>query len=393
MKILHLVTLVSRDGAYGGPLRVALNQASELRARGHDVHLAAAWRGEWPPPQAVEKVPAHLFKARSLVPAKGFSGLVSPGLVRWLSRHVSGYDVVHVHAGRDLVSLGSLAVARLRTRPYVTQTHGMVQPDSRVPTRVIDLVLARRLLRSARTRFVLTEAEEIGLAEVLGGAASLERLVNGVPEVGARPASASREVLFCARMQQRKRPVSFVEVADRLHQRGVLATFALVGPDEGELAAVQHSITDRGLSSIVRYEGALDYGEVLARMSRTGVYVLPSVHEPFPMSLLEALSLGVPSVCTDTCGVAAVLRDAGAAIVTDGSIEAMANAVESILENSSVRSALSSSARQVVHEQFSMRAVGDQLELAYRAAANGPPAATARSGRRRALPGLTSPKL
>lgn len=368
MRILHLVTLVSRDGAYGGPLRVALNQATELRRRGHDVHLAAGWRGEGPAPQFLEGVPAHLFKTRSLVRSRGLSGLVSPGLIRWLRRDISRFDVVHVHAGRDLISVASLALASLMARPYVTQTHGMVQPDRRVLTRLLDLVLVRRLLRSARRRFVLTDVEEAGLANVLGESASFERLLNGVPEVESRAPAESREVLFCARLQQRKRPLAFVQVADLLHRRGVVADFALVGPDEGELAAVEQSIAERGLGSTVHYEGALDYGEVLGRMRTTGVYVLPSVQEPFPMSLLEALSLGVPSVCTDTCGVAEVLRDAGAAIVTDGSVEAMADAVEVILADSSLRMSLSTAAQRVVHEQFGMRAVADQLELAYRTA-------------------------
>ena len=45
MRILHVVTLVSPDGAFGGPVRVAENLARELRRRGHDVTVAAAASG------------------------------------------------------------------------------------------------------------------------------------------------------------------------------------------------------------------------------------------------------------------------------------------------------------------------------------------------------------
>src|SRR4029450_11626111 len=86
-----------------------------------------------------------------------------------------------------------------------------------------------------------------------------------------------------------------------------------------------------------------------------------------PMSLLEALALGLPSVCTDSCGISRPLRDYGAAIVTDGSVAAMADAVQAILEGPALRSELSRNARKVVAEIFSMEAVGTRREQTYRA--------------------------
>jgi glycosyltransferase involved in cell wall biosynthesis len=85
------------------------------------------------------------------------------------------------------------------------------------------------------------------------------------------------------------------------------------------------------------------------------------------MSLLEGLALGLPSVCTDTCDISKPLRDHGAAIITDGSIAAMASAVQAILEDPDLRSELTRNARKVVAELFSMEAVGNRLERTYRA--------------------------
>jgi glycosyltransferase involved in cell wall biosynthesis len=369
VRILQLVTLVSPDGAFGGPIRVALNQAAELRRRGHDVHLAAGWRGQGSPPSTLDGTPARLFRAFQLIRPMGFSGMVSPQLVLWLLRNIEHYDVIHVHAGRDLISTASLALAWVRRRPYLTQTHGMVQPDPRLRARIMDAAAVRHLLRHARTRFVLTQHEECGLQEVLRSPMACERLPNGVPEQAdlLDVAQGGHEVLFCARLHERKRPVAFVEMAAELVRRGLAATFAIVGPDDGELAAVRESISHQGLEQVVRYEGALDYHAVLARMRHADVYVLPSVHEPFPMSLLEALVLGLPSVCTDTCDISEPLRDRGAAIVTDGSVAAMADAVQAILGSPDLRSELSRNARKAVAELFSMEAVGSRLERTYSA--------------------------
>ena len=293
--------------------------------------------------------------------------MVSPGLALWLLRNIGDYDVVHVHPGRDLISTTSLALAWVRRRPYVTQTHGMVQPDERLRARIMDAAAVRMLIKAAGTRFVLTQHEEDGLQEVLGSSMTCERLPNGVPEQTDLPNAArgGREVLFCARLHKRKRPVAFVEMAAELVRRGLAATFAIVGPDDGELTAVRESISHQGLEELLRYEGALDYHAVLTRMRQADVYVLPSVHEPFPMSLLEALALGLPSVCTDTCDIAAPLRDYGAAIVTDGSVNALADAVQAIFTDNGLRSELSRNARKVVAELFSMDAVANRLERTY----------------------------
>jgi hypothetical protein len=50
MRVLQVVALISPDGSYGGPARVALNQSAELVKRGHEVTLAAATRGFRVPP-------------------------------------------------------------------------------------------------------------------------------------------------------------------------------------------------------------------------------------------------------------------------------------------------------------------------------------------------------
>ena len=366
MRILHLVTLLGTDGAFGGPARVALNQAAELRRRGHDVQVAAGWRGGRSRPHSINDVPMHLFPTIQLIPPLGFSGMVSPKLNWWLLKNVAKYDVLHIHAGRDLISMASLAVAWCKRRPYVIQSHGMIQPDPRLIARLLDLLATRRFIKGAKKRFVLTQREQDGLAKVLDFPIEFERLPNGVPHPPTTGMAVRKnEVLFCARLQRRKRPVAFVEMAGEVLRRGIEASFAMVGPDDGELSNVLRTIQNLGLASVVRYEGALNYEAVLNRMSQSGIFVLPSVDEPFPMSLLEALSLGIPSVCTDTCDIAPVLRRTRSAIVASGSVEAMACAVIEILTDDSLRRKLANNARQLVSEHFGMNVVGSRLEQSY----------------------------
>ncbi|CAL9438093.1 D-inositol-3-phosphate glycosyltransferase [Streptomyces sp. enrichment culture] len=365
LRVLHAVTLHSPTGAFGGPVRVALNLAHGLRERGHDPRLLALADGFGPvPPTQVEGVPARLYPARRLLPL-GFSGIASPALLARAGRLVRGADVVHVHLARDLVTL-PVALAALRARvPLVLQTHGMVDPSDRLLAKVLDAVAVRRVLRGADAVLHLTGHERRGLDAVVGAPLpNAVRLVNGVPRQEARPApEGPPRILYAARLQARKRPCDFVAAAPGVLRRHPDAHFVVAGPDEGELPAVRALIDRLGLRGRVECVGALGSAEVLDELRRAHVYVLPSVDEPFPMSVLESLSVGTPAVVTESNGLASAVREAGAGrVVADAS--GLAGAVLELLEPETARKA-SDAAHALAGSAFSMDAVVDELLAVY----------------------------
>ncbi|MER6433861.1 glycosyltransferase [Streptomyces sp900105245] len=369
MRLLHVVTLISDDGAFGGPPSVAIAQAEELAARGHDVTLMALWRGRGRAPEHMGPIRLRTRPARTLLPRRGFIGLLHPLLVRDLWRAMGESDVVHVHAGRDLVSLAALAVAALRRVPCVAQTHGMVEPRTALPVRIFDRVFLP-LLRRTRTCLVLTEHERRLVADVLEpDAPPLRILPNGIrPAPAAARERQPREphVLFLARLHPRKRPEAFVRMAALVHQWVPQARFTLYGPDDGSLPAVRRLIAD-GLTDVVRYGGPVDPAETHEAYLGAAVHVLASVDEPFGMTVIEALAAGTPVVCTDSCGIASELERRGAALVTDGSPESMAGAVRRLLGDPDLCARMAEAGRRAVEDLYSIVAVVDRLLETYRA--------------------------
>jgi glycosyltransferase involved in cell wall biosynthesis len=367
VKILHVVTVVDDARSYGGPLTVAVNQCRELLRRGHDARILAGWRGSGLAPTELEGVPAHLFRVRRAVPGMRFSGLVSVPLFAWLRRNAATFDVAHLHLARDLVPLGAGVILDRARTPYVTQTHGMVVPDRRPHARAIDRLATLDVLRRARTRFVLTDAEEAGLDELLGRPGTTQRLANGVetPQVRRVPREPL-DVLFMARLHPRKRVMDFAAAAETLIAEGHDATFSVVGPDDGDLPRlVQFMAARPQLRGRLRYEGALPHDKAMSRLAEAGIYVLPSIDEPFPMTLLEALSLGVPSVCTTSCGIASDLIADGAAVVTDPGPVALRLVLRRLLESSPDRDGLSESARLSVRSRYAADHVCARLLSSY----------------------------
>jgi len=364
VRVLQVATLVSPDGAYGGPVRVALNQCAALQALGHTVELAAGTRGYDVPPTDVDGVPTHLYPVRQVVPGTRFAGLSSRGLRRWFRQHRDAYDVVHVHLARDLVTM-PIALSALRAGlPLVVQTHGMVDASDKALARVLDAVATRRVLRRARTALYLTEIERADLLAVAGKAVALTRLTNGVPTAASASTPRTREVLFLARLHPRKRPLEFVKTSIELSREYPSYRFTLVGPDEGEGAAVSELIARSNVSS-VSWEGPIAPEHVADRLASCAVYVLPSVDEPYPMTVLEAMSVGTPLVVTDSCGLAPDIERSESGLVADSSNESLTQVTRQLLADPVTRERLGANGAATARHEFSMTAVAERLDRIY----------------------------
>lgn len=367
VRILSVVTLITPLGEYGGPVRVALNQARELIAQGHNVVVAGAARGfARGLPQNIDGVPVALFPARTVLPRTGFAGLAAPGLQRRLGALASGADVLHIHAARDFVTLPVAAWARRRNLPYVLQTHGMIDASSHPLARPLDATLTRRVLRGAKWIFFLTDREREDLISVAGTGLNLQRLSNGVPVPHVeRDAAARAEVLYLARLAPRKRPDAFVEMALRVADTYPDVSFRLVGPDEGKADEVMRRIGGAEQPVDIKWEGPLAPELVTERMARAKIYVLPSVDEPYPMSVLEAMALAIPVVITESCGLASIVRQAGAGIVVDSTVDTLAAAVERLLSDPQLAARMGAAGRQLTQDRLGMPAVAAALCSAY----------------------------
>jgi len=91
----------------------------------------------------------------------------------------------------------------------------------------------------------------------------------------------------------------------------------LVGTGKEE-RILGREVQNLGLSEYVRFLGYIPYGPGLLAIYRTSdVFVLPSLTEGFPQTLLEAMGSGVPVVATRVGGVAGLVEDGRNGILVD----------------------------------------------------------------------------
>lgn len=366
MRVLHVVSLISPDGAYGGPVRVAVNQATALRELGHDVTIAASVRGYDVVPTEQDGVPLELFPVRTAVPGIGYAGITSPGLLRWLGKSVSTFDIVHIHLARDLLTLPAAWIAKRRGIPFAVQPHGMIDASGKLAARPLDALLTRPVLRSAGAVFCLTDREMHRLTTLVGAPTTMRLLANGVPALDEplRPQTPP-DVLYLARLHERKRPTLFVEAARTLLDEGVDAQFSLVGPDEGQGGSVGSLIDGINRPAELRWEGALAPSRTAERMSRASIYVLPALDEPFGMTILEAMALGLPVVITDRCGLAAFVSSCAGGLVIDPRPTSLVDAVRTLIQDPTLAAEMGQRGRSAVRDRFGMDSIAGELAATY----------------------------
>lgn len=333
MKVAHVVTYISPDGAFGGPVRVALGQAEALAALSHEVTVFAAAPTGHVGEKRQDGYTLRTFTGRRLSPGNGFATMSAPRLTRTLRKELAKFDVVHIHLARDLVTLPAAQAVRRAGVPYVLQPHGMIDASDRIAARPLDFLVTKPVLRDAGAVLVLTASEEQDIRGIVPSAA-VRRIGNGI-KVGELPSYEHREnlVLFLARLQRRKRPTAFIQMAEMLRDALPSTRFVLVGPDEGEGEPVLEAIGKLDMGDRIEWIGPVSPMDTDALLSSARVYVLPSYDEVFPMTILEALRVGTPVVTTHSLGIAEACLRHGAARITDGSPRELSDAVLDVMSN------------------------------------------------------------
>lgn len=313
--------------------------------------------------------PVRYFPAR--VFAQRIPGIVAPELWRWVGRHAQHFDVAHVHLAREPVPLLCCLLLKRLGVPYFVQTHGMLNTYGRLKN-LFDRVILKRVLEGAASVLALQHHELERLREIAPGA-NIVTLPNGLSEREIHPrwsldqlAIEPPTVLFLARLHARKRVLDFVECARLLTERGVDARFRVVGPDGGEAGKVREAVERFGLTDRVEIFGALPRERCYEEFAAAAVHVLPSVDEPFPMSVLEALTVGVPTIVTEGIHIRDLLESHDAAEVTAARPEALADAVTRLLHDGERARQLSENGRRLIREHLEMDGLAKRLIKIYR---------------------------
>jgi glycosyltransferase involved in cell wall biosynthesis len=192
----------------------------------------------------------------------------------------------------------------------------------------------------------------------------ITRIYNGVDKLEPcppedRPEKHGFTLLFVGRVVEIKDLPTMIKAVALAVPRVPGLQLWIVG--DGEMRETLEALPNQlGISKNVTFWG--ERLDIAHFFSAADVYTMSSVSEGLPMSLLQAMSLGVPSLVTNVGGMAEVVRNAHCGLyIPVGDSAAMADAIVELASNSDRRAVFASNAKTAYGEHFTL----EQMDAAY----------------------------
>lgn len=138
-----------------------------------------------------------------------------------------------------------------------------------------------------------------------------------------------------------------------------LHKLVIVGNNAWMYESVYETVRKEGLIGEVIFIGYIQDSELVAFYNTADLFAFPSLYEGFGLPVLEAMSCGLPVICSNTSSLPEVVGNAGI-LVPPGDINAFSTAISDLLENPILTNELRTRGLQKAKE-YSWEATARQL--------------------------------
>jgi colanic acid/amylovoran biosynthesis glycosyltransferase len=290
---------------------------------------------------------------------------LSPRFVAAVRR--GGYSLVHAHFGT--AGVRALPYIEMAGLPSITMFHGgdlsrLAGPAAREPANWLLAALAPRLFR--RSELILAASEDLQHNLVAAGCPAekvrLFRLGIDLTQFAPRRdpgLTKDVHVIMIGRLVPKKGFDDALRALGQHLDRAFRVTLVGEGPLRSYLEAVA---TQSGLSSRVRFAGAVSHGEVRSLLTTADLIVTPSVVTPSGdrdsglIVLKEAAATGLPAVGTIHGGLPEIIEDGETGyLVPEHDIDALADRIGRLLGDAERRRRMGIAARAKMEREYDIR--------------------------------------
>lgn len=360
-----------------GVTNVCYNVQKELVKRNHDVTLIASDFGLSDDiTTTFERAGTCFIPFRCETAVSSF--YFSPSMKRWLDENLKDFDVIHMHNFRCYQHIITHKYAEKYGIPYVLQPHGSLLPffQRRTQKRLFDLLWGRSILNYAAKLIALTPAEQEQY-EMMGITQDRTAIVpNGIDATDYINLPSKTEfrtrygidndekmVLSLGKLHRIKGVDLLIKAFAKLSEKIDGAKLVIAGPDVGALGQLKTLVSELKLSDSVMFVGPLRGQNKLEAYVDADVYVLPSVHETFGLTVLEACACGTPVIVSATCGIADLVRDFGC--VVDRDPDELCDAMQKVLSLDATGKDLGAMGRRFVLKEMTWEKAVQRIEEVY----------------------------
>ncbi|MBV9191448.1 MAG: glycosyltransferase family 4 protein [Betaproteobacteria bacterium] len=186
------------------------------------------------------------------------------------------------------------------------------------------------------------------------------------PPVAVSVAEVERPnlVLFLGHLEAQKGVYDLLEAVANV--RAAVPDLRLVCAGDGDRIGVAHYAARLGIADAVKFTGWVGPSGKRALLEHAAVFALPAYDAALPVSLIEAMSAGVPVVASPVGGIAEVVADgASGFLVAPGDKGALERALRRLLIERALAKRMGAAARETARARYAPERALPVLENLY----------------------------
>ena len=353
MKILHVI---DSGGIYGAEI-VVLNLAEEQRKMKHDPVIASlGHHGVIEKPLEVEAkkrgLDVRIFRMRD-----GPNIIGGYNILRFARDNE--FTIIHNHGYKGDILLGFIPRA-LRSIPVISTLHGWTSTGLISKMRLYAYLHALSLCFVDAVVFVnksmmsskwFKRLKEHRLYYVRNGIVRHEKSPKSPDESIIQFCSKGYTVMSCGRLSKEKGYEYLICSLAEAIKKGADANLLILG--EGpERKNLENKVAELKLQDEVYLPGYRDHAQDY--LSYGDVFVISSISEGLPITLLEAMQMGIPVIATSVGGVPEVLtHKENGILVNSQDVEGLCDAMVLLYKEPYIGKNMARRAQELVYREFS----------------------------------------
>lgn len=131
-------------------------------------------------------------------------------------------------------------------------------------------------------------------------------------------------ILHIGRFSEQKNHIGLIEAFSIFVKKHPNAILSLIGDGEKK-EEIQQLVIEKGISDKVKFLGIKS--NVYSYLNKADVFILPSIYEGVPMTLIEAMGTGLPIIATAVGGVPDMLRNDEEGLLVSADVTKISNAL------------------------------------------------------------------
>lgn len=378
MRILQLVPYF--PPYIGGQERYVYNLSKYLVRMDHEVHIITS---NFPKSEEQEIMDGITIERHKCL-ARPFRNPITPTFLT-LGKKIKKFDVVHTHNEHSFAAMVAAYLRRKTDVPLILTCHGQLIFGSKMTDcfeRAYSRIIGRAIFKAA-DRIISLSSSDLDYISSLGiDPKKISMLPNAIDpgelfkmDSGTFKAdnprnsflqglNGKRIIMFVGPVIQRKGVEYLIKSIPKvLRKTGDNSVFVLVGGGDF-LNQARQLTTEMQINDHVIFTGRLTEEELIETYRCADLFVLPSLSEGLPTSILEAMYFGLPVVATDIPGVKDHFKDV-ALLVPPKNEDRLAEAIVKLLDDEELRRRLSKAGEELVKRKYTWDVVAREYEKVY----------------------------